>query len=836
MTELATDTHGAGSSARRAISTAAFERVGVYCAAIVVIIAGTALVGWALDVPVLRQYSDSSPPMRVNTALGFLCAGIAVLARGRDAGAAARVLANALATLVLAMGVVSLVESIAGVDLGVDDLLVADPAGAGPRAGLMAPAAAGALIALGVAIALADAAIGAVRAGHYIGRVLALCGLFAVICHLYDVSESEALGPFAAVSVPAAFCMLFGGVAILCTRLDMTFVAPLTSEGPGGLLARRMLPISVALPVTFGWLRLEGERAGGYSTEVGVALHTMAIILGLGLVVLLTADALDRADEARKREEEERKRSDMRFRRLSESGVLGVIVKGTGGAILEANEAFLRMTSYRQEDVAAGRLNWTAMTPPEWLAHNARIAEDLRELGRSGPWEKEYLCSDGARVPVLMGMASLDAESSICFVVDLTEQKAAEAAHAAMTLEVKAHSAGRERAETALRSIEDQLRQSQKMEAVGRLAGGVAHDFNNMLSVILVSAELALEDLPSGDPVRADLEEIRKAGLRATELTRQLLMFSRQQVLAPQVLDLNASISSMHGMLARLVGEDIDLQIAAASNIGSVRADPTSIEQILMNLVVNARDAMPTGGRVVLETANVELDDTYAAEHLDVAPGRYVMLAVTDTGGGMDRATQARIFDPFFTTKDKTKGTGLGLSTVFGIVKQSEGHVFVYSELGKGSTFKIYLPRVDARPDVARSHSLRARRRATETVLLAEDDAAVRGAARTILQRAGYQVIEVGSGAEALLASEQNDGEIHVLLTDVVMPDMSGPALAERLLLARPKMKVICMSGYTDDAALRHGALRPGLAFLQKPFTVERLTAAVRDALDGDGT
>jgi two-component system cell cycle sensor histidine kinase/response regulator CckA len=379
--------------------------------------------------------------------------------------------------------------------------------------------------------------------------------------------------------------------------------------------------------------------------------------------------------------------------------------------------------------------------------------------------------------------------------------------------------------------LEEQLRQSQKMDAVGRLAGGVAHDFNNLLSVILSYSEMLLGDMKPGAPMREDLAEIRKAGQRAADLTRQLLMFSRQQVLEPKVLDLNEVLASMDKMLQRILGADVHLVSLPSRPLGRVRVDPSSVEQVIMNLVVNARDAMPTGGQLTMETANVDLDEGYAQEHLGVTPGPHVMLAVTDTGSGMDKATLARIFEPFFTTKGSGKGTGLGLSTVFGIVEQSRGSVWVYSEVGKGTAFKIYFPRIDAAVEPIRPMEALTPGRGSETILLVEDDDQVRAVACGILAKSGYQVVEARNAAQALAISEKHPGVIHLLVTDVVMPQMSGPELAKRLTASRPDVRVLCMSGYTDDSIVRHGVLEAHLAYLQKPITPETLTTKVREVL-----
>ena len=386
---------------------------------------------------------------------------------------------------------------------------------------------------------------------------------------------------------------------------------------------------------------------------------------------------------------------------------------------------------------------------------------------------------------------------------------------------------------TAQRQLEDQFRQAQKMEAVGRLAGGVAHDFNNLLTVISSYSELLLHDLSAEDPRREDLEEIRKAASGAAGLTRQLLAFSRKQVLEPTVVDLNTVVAGADKMLKRLIGEDIDLVSVLAKDLGAVRADAGQVEQVILNLAVNARDAMPEGGKLTIETSNIKLDTTYVDQHRVVAPGAYVLLSVSDTGTGMDEHTKAHVFEPFFTTKEQGKGTGLGLATVYGIVKQSGGFIWVYSELGQGTTFKIYFPLVEEAATVPAAHEAPGSLQGTETVLLAEDSAAVRTVANQVLTRHGYKVLEAVDGRSALEVGTRHEGPVHLLVTDVVMPEMSGRQLAERLKERRPALKVLFVSGYTDDAITRHGILEPGIAFLQKPFTPESLARKVREVLDG---
>jgi two-component system cell cycle sensor histidine kinase/response regulator CckA len=387
---------------------------------------------------------------------------------------------------------------------------------------------------------------------------------------------------------------------------------------------------------------------------------------------------------------------------------------------------------------------------------------------------------------------------------------------------------------TDRKQLEEQLRQAQKMEAVGRLAGGIAHDFNNLLMVIQGYSDLLVERLPDGDPLRRNAEQIQMASQRASSLTRQLLAFSRKQMLAPKILNVQSVVAEMEKILRRLIGEDVQLETSSAPDLGLIKADRSQIEQVILNLAVNARDAMPQGGRLTIETANVELDASYSHPPAVLSPGRYVMLAVTDNGCGMDAETQAHVFEPFFTTKEKGKGTGLGLATVYGVVKQSGGYVWVYSEPGRGTSFKIYLPRIEETAVPAGRDGQKETQipeRGSETILLVEDEKGVRELAREYLASSGYTVIEAEDGHTALELAAMHVGPIHLLLTDVVMPGISGRELAERVGQIRPGIKIIYMSGYTDQAVVHHGILRNDAVLLQKPFTLMTLAGKLREML-----
>jgi len=378
--------------------------------------------------------------------------------------------------------------------------------------------------------------------------------------------------------------------------------------------------------------------------------------------------------------------------------------------------------------------------------------------------------------------------------------------------------------------LEEQLTHAQKMEAVGRLAGGVAHDFNNMLTVICGYNRMILDELPALDPLRSYADEIQQAADRAAALTNQMLAFSRRQMMQPRIVNVNAVVGQTEKMLRRLIGEDIELILNLHPETGNIKADPNHIEQAIVNLAVNSRDAMPAGGRIIVETGNTHLDENYARTHLGMTPGDFVMIAVTDTGHGMDAATRNRIFEPFFTTKERGKGTGLGLATVYGMVKQTGGDIWVYSEPGRGTTFKLYFPKVSE--PVSQSPMIEAAtQRGTETVLVVEDEKSVRDLTVKLLTQLGYLVLSAASGQEAVKISQDYSGEIAVLVTDVVMPNMSGRQVADTLLRQRTKLRVLYLSGYTENTVVDHGVVEPGVYFLSKPFSREVLGQKIRDIL-----
>ena len=543
-----------------------------------------------------------------------------------------------------------------------------------------------------------------------------------------------------------------------------------------------------------GWRHL---KKNGEIIDVEIVSHDI-IFAGRPAVLVLAKDVTER-----KRTEKLRLKSEARFRRLIEANIIGVAVIEIPKKIVDANEAFLTMTGYDRDDLAAGNIHPYIVTLDGYRSLYEQVISELAKAEVPVVKEADLLRKDGSRVPVMFGCALVGDSplTAASFIIDLTER----------------------------RRLEEQFRQAQRMEAVGRLAGGVAHDFNNLLGIILGYSELLLGDAQLSAQSRHRISEVMKAANRAAEVTRQLLAFSRKQVFQVRTLDLNQLVESTTSMLVRLVGEDVTVKKEFSPKPCLVQADPTQIEQIIMNLAINSRDAMPKGGELTIKTENVELDVAYRERHVHVPPGSYVMLAISDTGIGMDQETQQHIFEPFFTTKAEGRGTGLGLSTVYGIVKQSGGYIWVYSEAGMGTTLKIYLPRV-YEPAESTISLPAVVERGTGTILLVEDDDSLRQLDRELLEQMGYIVWDASNGTEAIRVSEQTPGTIDLLMSDVIMPGMNGKELAEILRKSRPSLKILLVSGYTHDV-IQHVISSSDGAFLQKPFTREVLSKRIRQLL-----
>jgi two-component system, cell cycle sensor histidine kinase and response regulator CckA len=551
------------------------------------------------------------------------------------------------------------------------------------------------------------------------------------------------------------------------------------------------------------------RRKDGTTIEVEIASHPI-LFAGRKAQLILANDVTER-----KRAEEALRQSEQKYRDIFDFATVGIYQARHDGSLLTANAPLAEMLGYDStEELMRKRLDEITIDPEDARAIVSQTApaEELRQEAR---WRKK----DGTPTWLEIDARPVrSADGAVRyfegFVHDITQRKSTE--------EEK-------------RRLQEQLVQAQKMEAVGQLAGGIAHDFNNLLTAITGYSELLLGELPPEDLRRSHAEEIRKAGERAASLTQQLLAFSRRQVLEPKVLDVNTVVSDIERMLRRLIGEHIELKTRKAPDLWKVKADPGQIEQALLNLVLNARDAMPRGGTLAVETSNEKLDETFSRSHVPTQPGSYVLVSVSDTGVGITDEVKARLFEPFFTTKERGKGTGLGLSTTYGIVKQSGGYLWCDSEPGRGTMFRVFLPRVEEPvTEIAERKAVPPIHPGDETVLLVEDEPEVRSLVQRILKTQGYTVVTAANPDEALAVAREFKGAIQLMVTDVVMPGMSGLQLAERLVPTRPDMRVLFVSGYTDDAMGPQGILEPGKAFLQKPFTPNALARKIRDVLDAE--
>jgi PAS domain S-box-containing protein len=585
------------------------------------------------------------------------------------------------------------------------------------------------------------------------------------------------------------------------SRLALFGVAVMVSAWYGGWKPG-VVATAFALTVS-AYFTLAGEHT---PDQLRTAILRLSLFFFLAMLICWLNAALRAAQE-------NLRRSEANFRSLVTNAPYGICSCDSTGKILDANPAFLELLGPSSPSDVIGQHIYSLYAESEqWFALADHLRSNAPFQGLTAEWKRKT----GTTVVRVSGRAVPNGRKEgvvfEIFAEDVTERRA----------------------------LEQQLRQSQKMEAVGRLAGGIAHDFNNLLMVISGYSEFLLERLGGEPHLRGPAQEIASASERASSLTRQLLAFSRKQMLAPRIVNLNDIATENLKMLTRMIGEDVDLVMTPGQSLWSVRADAGQIEQVIMNLAVNARDAMPSGGKLTIETANATLDEEYARMHAPVRPGDYVMFSISDTGAGMDADTQSHIFEPFFTTKGP-KGTGLGLSTVYGIVKQSGGYIWVYSEVGRGTTFKIYLPRVPSveeplvQPAVSRSQFQRVEP-GTETILLVEDEANLRYLARQYLEKQGYKVIEAADGAVAMQIAVAHEGVIHLLLTDVIMPGMNGRELAQRISEIRPNVKVLYMSGYTENVIGQDGTLDAGVRLLQKPFNLRDLKSKVREVIDATPT
>lgn len=949
---------------------------------VLVVLTGTiVLLGWIFDIRSLETVLPGLASMKVNTALCLVLGGISLWLLGwadrmKPPPIIVKQFGVILALIVLAVSAATLGQYLFGMDFRIDQALFKDALPDGHSApGRMGPNTALSFFAMGIALLLhsSETKRGR-RPAHFVVLIPALISLIAMIGYLYSEISFYRISSYTGMALHTAVALFVLSWAILLSPPDRGMSAIIFADTVGGVVVRRLLPAAIIVPVVLGWLRLEGQKAGLYGADLGLALAVTLNIAIFSTMVYISGVYIHVTSLARQNAEESLQRSFERLSTLHEIDQEILAEQSPEGLISAALERIQNLIPFDRAnvvffDVAAsvglfflargseelGPANGSsfpiaAFSPLEILKRPAtRYLADLKaEVDR--PPLLERLMKDGVRsllsAPLiadneLIGELSLAHRQPNAFssehkdiVQDLATQLAVgvhqgklreslrksnktlesiidasplpivvldkranvliwsraaervfgwtenevigraspaipdekreefqsilqtlqlgEAIAPLETVRINRDGAqipvslwaapyfdekGEISGEVAIledvgerKRLESQLRQALKMEAVGQLAGGVAHDFNNILGVIIGHCELRLEDLDAGNALGKSIHEIRRAAERAAGLTRQLLAFSRKQIIQPKVLDLNSIVVDVEKMLRRLIGENIEFSTSLHPALRTVKADAGQIEQVIMNLAVNARDAMPDGGKLTIETANVEIDEAFVRHDGVMQPGSYVMLACTDTGIGMDAQTQSKIFEPFFTTKGT--GTGLGLSTVYGIVKHSLGFVWVYSELGKGTTIKVYFPKVDAPAELVNTPIQSAPKGGSERILVVEDEDSLRELACEFLQRAGYSVLAAGDVQQALDISQRHSEHIDLLLTDVVLPGGSGYALAQEMKRHRSALKVLYVSGYPDEAIARHGVLESGIAFLQKPYARGALTRKVRDVLD----
>jgi PAS domain S-box-containing protein len=774
-----------------------------------ILVGATVFSGWAAGIDGVKSFAPGTTTMKANTSLLFVLCGVALwLAGGRRARPAVR----ALAAVVVLVSVATVAQYALGLSLGIDQLIVPDHAPVPPTA---PPGRMG--INTGIAFVLTATGLALSGSGgrryrrlsQWLGLASAGIGAVSVTGYAYSVQGTYGVTAYTQMAIHTAVLHALLGLGVMFVNAREGIAGVVTSPGPGGQLTRSVLPYVLFGPFVMGWLRLEGQERGFYGTEFGVAILVIASTTSLATVVMLYALRVDRATAATRAAEREARASDERLRVAISAARIGVWETALAADRITCSDTFIDMIGLPAGSAAPTRDEFLQLVHPDdrqaFAEAQGRVLTQAVEA-----LEFRVVWPDGAVHWLYMrAQTSRDVsgrpERVFGAAIDITDRK----------------------------ELEGSLRQAQKLEAVGQLAGGVAHDFNNVLTAVIGYSDLLLTDAAPGSPLYDGLSEINRAGHRASQITRQLLAFSRKQILQARVLDVNALILDLERLLRRVVYEHVEIVTRLAPDVGRVKADPTQVEQVLVNLSVNARDAMPKGGTLTIETSNAMLDATFPHRHEPVVPGPYVLISVTDTGIGMDRETQERVFEPFFTTKGVGKGTGLGLATVYGIVTQSGGHIWVYSEPDHGTTFKIYLPRVFEDADMAATPGTSlAARGGSETILLVEDEAAVRQLARRVLEGAGYRVHDASGPHEALAVARAVPVAIDLLLSDVVMPGSGDVSLFDELARDRPSLKVLYMSGYADETMVQRGWLSHDAPYLPKPFTAHELTHKVRDVLD----
>jgi two-component system cell cycle sensor histidine kinase/response regulator CckA len=801
-------------------------------AGIILVVAVMILAGWTFHIPALFQPVPGSATMKATTAVGFIGIALSILLQARRQLPR---LAVALGLFVAVLGVLSLGHVAFGPEFVIDQFWLSE----GDPLHRMSPITAFDFSVIGLALACSVSARRAWIAQTFT-LVAMLVAAIVAIGYFYRVSNLVGIGAYTSVAPHTAALLLISCACILFLQPTAGVMAVFVSDTLGGRMARRVMPFTIAVPILLGWLRLWGERMGLYDPRVGPPLVIVGTMILLSIVVWRNARTIAKVDAKRQRTEDDLRRANESLEGRVEEKTAELVESRARAA--ESAEMFFQLFEFAPDALVAvaadGRIDRTNIRamelfgyeqgeligqPVELLIPERHMAAHIEH--RDGFMKNPHPKAMGPRLDL-----SAKRKNGTEFPVDIVLSPA-DSPRGPLVLAVIRDITERRRAEALTRAAEERLRTGQRMEALGQLAGGVAHDFNNMMTVVSGYSELLLAHAVEADPFRKGLLEIKKAGDRCANLTSHLLAFSRRQVLSASMLDLGAIVRDLGEMMPILLGEHIVVTLAIEPGVWAVRADRAQIEQVIVNLIVNARDAMPNGGKLTLRVSNVN-DTPDDAMHPDISSGPYVMVSVRDTGHGMDDDTRARVFDPFFTTKPVGQGSGLGLSTAYGFIKQSGGYIQVDSAPNQGTTVEVYLPRAVGEIDDVPATGLRAGPGGHETILIAEDETAVRALLREVLGRAGYRLLEADSGPQALEVAAAHDGPIHLLLADVVMPVMSGSELAEWLAPTRPDLRVLLVSGYAQGQSADEARRTSGFAFLRKPFTPAELLGRIRHLLD----
>jgi two-component system cell cycle sensor histidine kinase/response regulator CckA len=776
------------------------------------------LLTWILDLPRLRSLSTRFAPMTVNTAFALICTSIALyIVQHKCSGGIAKTIVLCIGGVIFILAVLTLLEYTSGFDLYIDRLFSQKPFSEEfPYAsGRMSPISALNFLLIGTMfIILSSRSKSNIYLIQFITLIIGNISLLTLIGYFYSITILYQISSLKPISVRTSFCFICVFIGSLFAQPDQGVMRNILSEDYGGIIIRRFILFVIIIPVLLGGIVLAGSELSFYGNSVAMLILVVLTIVAFTILLLINGRTISKTDSERLKAEGDYRSSEKRFKELFEHIGNGVAVYETSNdgkifKIVDFNRSAEKIDNVRRESIVGS--DALEVFPG---IESMGLLEVFRRVWKTGKAEIFTGCIGQEREDVSWRnnhVYKLPSGQVVCIYDDITDKI---------------------KSEQEKKALELQLLQAQKMEAIGRLAGGVAHDFNNLLTAIMGYCDLILESDPEELELHNDIMQIKTAANNASSLTNQLLAFSRNQVLIPKVININSVIKSTEQMLRRLIGEDIELKCLLSEDVESIKADPAQLVQVILNLVVNARDAMPKGGKIILESKSVFIDEQNTHKHLEMKSGSYTVLSISDTGEGMDKSTLEYVFEPFYTTKELGKGTGLGLSTVYGIVKQSRGNIYAYSEQGIGTTFRIYFPSI---LEAAEAHAPGCQpEKATggsETILFVEDEDIVRGFTIEILKRNGYNVLNARNGKEATEIAGRLKRDIDLLLTDVIMPRMSGKELAHKLAVCFPEMKVLFISGYPKDYISHHGILDDEINFLQKPFNAQDLLKKIRSVL-----